>query len=196
VSGPRLPPHHHLSSRRLRRECVSPCWPLPTYRSRLPPRVRFGLPLLPGAPPCAVTRTPCVLDVAARAYSRASRGPFDHACATRGPADPSRTMRGPADAHGSLCRPRARLPPPPPRHYLGTCRLGPVDKPGALRRPRRRLSPPRVSHARGPRRPGRPPRATGVPPGRHPPRPRTRPPDGDPARRRRSPTYRPADLGS
>jgi hypothetical protein len=169
VSGPRLPPHHHLSSRRLRRGCVSPCWPLPTYRSRLPPRVRSSLPLLPNGPPCAVTRTPCGLDAAARAYScatrdpvdhacayshatrgsvdhacatrgfvdhacahsRATRGPVDHACATRGPvdhacasrgpADPSHTMRGPVDAHGSLRRPRARLPPPSPRHYLGTC---------------------------------------------------------------------------
>jgi hypothetical protein len=160
VSGPRLPPHHHLSSRRLRRGCVSPYWPLSTHRSRLPPRVRSGLPLLPGAPPCVVTRTPCGLDVAARAYSRATRGPVNHACATRGPVDhayatrgpvyhashgptdPSHTMCGPIDAHGSLRRPRARLPPPPPRHYLGTCRPWRVDEPGALRRPRRRLSPP------------------------------------------------------
>jgi hypothetical protein len=131
VSGPRLPPHHHLSSRHLRRGCVSPCWPLPTYRSRLPPRVQSGLPLLPGAPPCAVTRTPCGLAAMAHAYSRATLGPVDHTCATRGlvdhacasrgPADPSRTMRGPVDAHGSLRRPRTRLPPPPLRHYLGTC---------------------------------------------------------------------------
>jgi hypothetical protein len=46
---------------------------------------------------------------------------LDHACASRGPADPSRTMRSPVDAHVSLRRPRARLPPPSPRHYLGTC---------------------------------------------------------------------------
>jgi hypothetical protein len=53
------------------------------------------LPLLPGAPPCAVTRTPCGLDAAARAYSRATRGPVDHACATRGLVDHACASRGP-----------------------------------------------------------------------------------------------------
>ena len=96
MSGPRLPPHHHLSSRRLRRGCVSPCWPLPAYRSRLPPRVRSGLPLL-GAPPCAVTRTPCGLDAAARTSSHATRSPVDHACATRSPIDHACATRGPDD---------------------------------------------------------------------------------------------------
>jgi hypothetical protein len=140
------------------------CFPLlapPHLPTSTPSSSLIQSPLLPGAPPCAITRTPCGLDATARAYSRATCGPVDHACASRSPANPSRTMRGPVDAHGSLRRPRARLPPPP-RHYLDTCRLGPVDEPGALRRPRRRLSPPRVGHACGPRRPGRLPRATCV----------------------------------
>jgi hypothetical protein len=126
MSGPRLPPHHHLSSRRLRRGCVSPCWPLPAYRSRLPPRVRFGLPLLPGAPPCVVTRTPCGLDAAARTSSHATRSPVDHACATRSPVDHACATRGPDDyarASGGprpllhLTRPRRRprLASPTPR---------------------------------------------------------------------------------
>jgi hypothetical protein len=54
-------------------------------------------------------------------HACATRGPVADACASRGPADPSRTKRGPVDAHDSLRRPRARLPPPLPRHYLVTC---------------------------------------------------------------------------
>jgi hypothetical protein len=101
-------------------------------------------PLL-STPPCVFTRTSCGLDATAHAYSRATRGPVDHACASCGPVDPSCPMRGPVDAHGLLRQPHASLPPPPPpppRHYIGTCRPGPIDEPGALHRPHRRLSPP------------------------------------------------------
>jgi hypothetical protein len=139
------------------------------------------VPPTPDAPPCVVT---C-----------ATRGHVDHTCATRGPVDPACATRGPVD-RGSLRQPRAHLPSPRPRHYLGACRLGPVDEPGPLRRSHRRLSPPRAGHTRRSRRSGGPLRAARIPPGRHPPRPRARPPDGDSARCWRSSPRRPADPGS
>jgi hypothetical protein len=125
----------------------------------------------------------------------ATRGPVDPACATRGPVDTACATRSPVDP-GSLCRPRARLPPSRPRRYLGACRLGPVDERGPLCRPRRRLSPPRAGHTHRSRRSGGPLRAASIPPGLHPPRPWARPPDGDSARRWRSSPRRSADPGS
>jgi hypothetical protein len=83
-----------------------------------------------------------------------------------------------------------------PRHYLGAPRLGPVDERGPLRRPRCRLSPPRAGHTRRSQHSGGSLRVVRIPPGRHPPRPWARPPDGDSARRWRSPPRRPADPGS
>jgi hypothetical protein len=103
------------------------------------------VPPTPGASSCIVACTSCGHDPTVCNRSRASRGlvdpacashgPVDPACTTRGPVDHSRAPRGPVDYSyatrgptdpGSLHRPRARLPPPWPRHYLGA--LGPSPR--------------------------------------------------------------------
>jgi hypothetical protein len=153
MPGPHLPPHHHLSSRRLRRRCVSPCrLPLPTDLDSL--LESDPVPPHPRPPSCVVTCSSCSHDATAHAHFHATRGHDDHACATRGPFDPTCATRDPVDPAcatrgpidsacatrgpvdpGSLRQHHACLPPPRPRHYLGAPRLGPVDEHDSLRRP-------------------------------------------------------------
>jgi hypothetical protein len=123
---------------------ASPHPPISTHSSS-----PIWFPPTPGASPCAITCTSCGHDATARAHSRASRDPVDHACVTRGPDDPACATRGPVD-HACGPADHACATRGPVDHACATRGLddparatrGPVD-PGSLRRPRARLPPSR-----------------------------------------------------
>jgi hypothetical protein len=209
VSRPRLPPHHHLLSRRIRRGCVSPCWPLPTHRPRLPPRVRSGPPSSQ-APRLAPLPTPWAASMPRLAPIPAPRVALSTTPAPR--VAPS-TMPAPRVALSPTPAPREAPPTPPApcaasstpttrfadpthvyhrRHHVTTS--APAD-PGPSTSPVRFADPAVVYHHRESATPAVPdvPADHPVAIHRDPGHVHT---DGDPTRRRRSSTCRPADLGS
>jgi hypothetical protein len=219
VSRPRLPPHHHLSSRRLRRGCVSPCWPLPTHRSRLPRRVRSGLPLLPGTPPCAVTCTRAASTLRLAPIPAPRAAPLITPAPRVAPSTMPAPIPAPRATPSTTPVPRAApSTPPAPRATPSTptarfadlalvyhrrrhiTTSAPADS-GPSTSPVRFVTPPSsITAASRPRPQPLTSRQT-APSHRCTTRsPSTvtpgRPPDGDPAHRRHSSTCRPTDLGS